>query len=125
MDIFDSFVKWLEGLFKPLINLYHEDSTTFFVGAIFAVLILLIIVIFLARRAEDDDMPSKKIKYDDIDWSTEDDNAKTETAAKTESAVKAEPASRSASRNRSSAPHSISGCRWRPRAICSASWWPR
>ena len=92
MDIFDSFVKWLEGLFKPLINLYHEDSTTFFVGAIFAVLILLIIVIFLARRAEDDDRPSKKIKYDDIDWSTEGDNAKPETAAKAESAAKAEAA---------------------------------
>ncbi len=95
MDIFDSFVKWLEGLFKPLINLYHEDSTTFFVGAIFAVLILLIIVIFLARRAEDDDRPSKKIKYDDIDWSTEGDNAKPETAAKAESAAKAEAAVKS------------------------------
>ena len=85
MNIFDSFVTWLENLFKPLIKLYHEDSTTFFVGAIFAVLILLIIVIFLARRAEDDDRPSKKIKYDDIDWSTEGDNAKPETAAKAES----------------------------------------
>ena len=92
MNIFDSFVTWLENLFKPLIKLYHEDSTTFFVGAIFAVLILLIIVIFLARRAEDDDRPSKKIKYDDIDWSTEGDNAKPETAAKAESAAKAEAA---------------------------------
>ncbi len=92
MNIFDSFVTWLENLFKPLINLYHEDSTTFFVGAIFAVLILLIIVIFFARRAEDDDRPSKKIKYDDIDWSTEDDNVKAETAIKTESTVNAETA---------------------------------
>ncbi len=70
MDIFDSFVTWLKDVFKPLIELYKEDSTTFFVGAIFVVLLLLIIVILLARRAEDDEKkPSKKIKYDDIDWS--------------------------------------------------------
>ena len=90
MDIFDSFVKWLEGLFEPLINLYHEDSTTFFVGAIFVVLLLLIIVILLARRAEDDDRPSKKIKYDDIDWSMDGDDAKQETTVKAETAVKAD-----------------------------------
>lgn len=70
MDIFDSFVTWLKDLFKPLIELYNEDSTAFFVGAIILVLILLIIVIVLARRAEGDDKkPSKKIKYEDIDWS--------------------------------------------------------
>ena len=75
MGIFDSFVTWLKDVFKPLIDLYNEDSTTFFVGAIFVVLILLIIVIVLARRAEDDEKKSsKKIKYEDIDWSVPGEN---------------------------------------------------
>ena len=85
MGIFDSFVTWLKDVFKPLIDLYNEDSTTFFVGAIFVVLILLIIVIVLARRAEDDEKKSsKKIKYEDIDWSVpgeEPTPARTEAAA--------------------------------------------
>lgn len=89
MDIFDSFVTWLKDLFEPLIKLYHEDSTTFFVGAILVVLVLLIIVIWLARRAESDDKPSKKIKYEDIDWSMDGENAKAEISQKTDIAAKA------------------------------------
>ena len=92
MNIFDSFVTWLENLFKPLIKLYHEDSTTFFVGAILVILVLLIIVIWIARRAESDDKPSKKIKYEDIDWSMDGDRAKAEIPQKTETAVRAESA---------------------------------
>ena len=87
MNIFDSFVTWLENLFKPLIKLYHEDSTTFFVGAILVILVLLIVVIWIARRAESDDKPSKKIKYEDIDWSMDGDRAKAEIPQKTETAV--------------------------------------
>ncbi len=82
MNIFDSFVTWLEKVFKPLIDLYHEDSTTFFVGAILVVLVILIIIIVLARRAEgDEDKPSKKIKYEDIDWSTGDSRVSKPDAA--------------------------------------------
>ncbi len=92
MNIFDSFVTWLENLFKPLIKLYHEDSTTFFVGAILVILVLLIIVILIARRAESDDKPSKKIKYEDIDWSMDGEGAKAEIPQKTETAVRAESA---------------------------------
>ena len=92
MNIFDSFVTWLENLFKPLIKLYHEDSTTFFVGAILVILVLLIIVIWIARRAESDDKPSKKIKYEDIDWSMDGDRAKAEIPQKTETAVRVESA---------------------------------
>lgn len=93
MDIFDSFVTWLKDVFKPLIDLYNEDSTTFFVGAIFVVLLLLIIVIFLARRAEDDEKkPSKKIKYEDIDWSVPGENTAVQNSAedKPEEAVRTE-----------------------------------
>ena len=93
MNIFDSFVTWLENLFKPLIKLYHEDSTTFFVGAILVILVLLIIVIWIARRAESDDKPSKKIKYEDIDWSMDGDRAKAEIPQKTETAAKVESVS--------------------------------
>ncbi len=92
MDIFDSFVTWLKNLFEPLIKLYHEDSTTFFVGAILVILVLLIVVIWLARRAENDDKPSKKIKYEDIDWSMDGDGAKAEIPQKTETAAIAESA---------------------------------
>ena len=93
MNIFDSFVTWLENLFKPLIKLYHEDSTTFFVGAILVILVLLIIVIWIARRAESDDKPSKKIKYEDIDWSVDGEGAKAELPQRTETAAKVESVS--------------------------------
>ena len=94
MDIFDSFVTWLKDVFKPLIDLYNEDSTTFFVGAIFVVLILLIIVIVLARRAEDDEKKSsKKIKYEDIDWSVPGEES---TPARTEAAAIADPSAKPA-----------------------------
>lgn len=96
MNIFDSFVTWLKDVFKPLIDLYNEDSTTFFVGAIFVVLLILIIVIVLARRAEDDEKrASKKIKYDDIDWSVPGENAAVQGNAKA-AAVKQVPSSRPA-----------------------------
>lgn len=93
MNIFDSFVTWLEKVFKPLIDLYHEDSTTFFVGAILVVLVILIIIIVLARRAEgDEDKPSKKIKYEDIDWSTDDSRTSKSDAASEKPAAAPKPA---------------------------------
>ncbi len=62
---------------QPIIDLYHKDTDTFFIGAIVLVLLLLIIIIVLARKAEEsDDRPKKKIRYDDIDWSMDGDEPK-------------------------------------------------
>ena len=86
MGAFDSVITWLEEVFKPLKDLYDKDSGAFFLGAILIILVLLIIVIILARRAENsEDKPSKKVKYEDIDWSFHDENKE---------AAKAEPAQR-------------------------------
>ena len=81
MGTFDSVITWLEDIFKPLKDLYDRDSGAFFLGAILVILVLLIIVIILARRAEySEDKPSKKVKYEDIDWTFHDESKETPAA---------------------------------------------
>ena len=101
MNIFESFATWLKNLFKPLIDLYHEDSSTFFAGAIIVLLVLLIIVIWVTKRAENDDKPSRKIKYEDIDWSLDGENSKAENSVKTEAATVNPASSRAAASGQS------------------------
>ena len=70
MEILESFTNWIQKVAQPVIDLYNKDSSMFFIGAIIVILILLIIIIALARRKDDGEgRPSKKIKYQDIDWS--------------------------------------------------------
>ena len=88
MRLFESFGEWLQNIFEYVTNLYDKEPDTFFIGAIIIILILLIIVLSLARKVEEsEDKPKKKIKYDDIDWSTQDDAEK--AAEKTEKAPEA------------------------------------
>ena len=81
MEILESFINWIQKVAQPLIDLYNEDSSMFFIGAIIVILILLIIIIALARRKDDGEgRPSKKIKYQDIDWSIDGEEATSEAA---------------------------------------------
>ena len=90
MRLLNSFKEWLQNIFGFMKDLYDKDGNTFFIAAIFIILILLILVIVLARRAENsEDKPTKKIKYDDIDWEFHDDGAEAE-ASKTKE-IAAEP----------------------------------
>ncbi len=104
MDILESFINWIKNVAEPIIDLYNKDSNAFFIGAIVIILVLLILVIALARRAEEsDDKPKKKIKYEDIDWSVDGEDAEDESdtlnaakgrraAKRAETSQEAEPA---------------------------------
>ena len=70
MNIFSSFVDWLEGIGTYLQSLYKSNPDAFMIAVVALVVILLIIIIALAKAKNRAD-GEKTIKYEDIDFSTE------------------------------------------------------
>ena len=70
MNIFSSFVDWIESIGTYLQSLYESNPDAFMISVIAVIVILLIIIIALAK-AKNKAEGKKAIKYEDIDFSTE------------------------------------------------------